>query len=70
MPAYSPLYNFDLTGIQADLIIYALNNIELNDIEDDERRKIVDTLSTSKRSFSPRYDPLSEWIDDDPICDI
>lgn len=69
MPAYSPLYNFDLTGIQADLIIYCLNNVELNDIEDDERRKIVDTLSSAKRSFSPNYDPLSEWIDD-PICDI
>lgn len=69
MPAFSPLYQFDLTGIQVDLIIYALNNAGLTDVEDDERRKIIDTLQSSNRVFSPRYDPLSEY-DDDPICDI
>ena len=68
MPAFSPLYSYDLTANQVDLIIYCLNNVTLNDIEDDERRKVIQALQNNKR-LSTNYDPLSEWIDD-PICDI
>ena len=69
MPSFSPLYTYDLTATQVDLIIYTLNKVELNSIEDDERCKIIKALENNKR-LSPNYDPLSEWISDEPICDI
>ena len=66
MPAYSPKGTYELTSTQVDLILYCLeftSNLTIG--EDNERRKIVDELT----SFSP----LPYNASDDPYeayCDI
>jgi len=44
MPAFSPMGKYNLTSTQVDLILYALSNVELTPLEDDERRKIIDSF--------------------------
>jgi len=66
MPAYSPKNTYALTSTQVDLILYCLeyaSNLTID--EDNERRKIVEELS----SFSP---PPYNASDDpyEAYCDI
>ena len=44
MPAFSPMGEYKLTATQVDLIVYALKNVELSSLEDDERRKVFQAL--------------------------
>lgn len=66
MPAFSPMGEFKLTSTQIDLIVYALENVELTPIEDDERRKIFHALD--RTTFIPG--PFKPQAPYDNLCDI
>ena len=66
MPAFSPMGEFKLTSTQIDLIVYALENVELTPIEDDERRKIFHALD--RTTFIPG--PFKAQPPYDNLCDI
>ena len=66
MPAFSPKGTYALTSTQVDLILYCLeftSNLTID--EDNERRKIVEELS----SFSPLPYVASEDLYE-AYCDI
>lgn len=67
MPAFSSKRPYTLTSTQVDLILYCLeyaSNLTID--EDNERRKIVDTLmgSYSPSGYVPVEDPYQN------LCDI
>ena len=66
MPAFSPMGEFKLTSTQIDLIVYALNNVELSPIEDDERRKVFQALDRTTYVPGP-FTPPAPY---DNLCDI
>lgn len=66
MPAFSPMGEFRLTSTQIDLIVYALENVELTPIEDDERRKVFQALDRTTYVPGP-FVPSAPY---DTPCDI
>jgi len=62
MPAFTPMSGYNLTPIQIDLILYALNQVELNDVEDNERRKIADVFYTAEPT-NYSEDPYANYCD-------
>ena len=66
MPAFSPMCEFKLTSTQIDLIVYALNNVELSPIEDDERRKVFQALD--RTTYIPG--PFTNQARYNNLCDI
>ena len=66
MPAFSPMGEYNLTSTQIDLIVYALNSVELSPIEDDERRKIFQALDCT--TYIPG--PFKQQEPYDNLCDI
>lgn len=67
MPAYSSKSSYELTAIQVDLIIYALQNLETCSItEDDEKRKVIEALN----SYDYIPGPFTELPPYDNLCDI
>ena len=64
MPAFSSMGNYNLTQTQIDLILYALNKVEMSTLEDNERRKIIDTLQGSEPyPYNPEEDPYANYCD-------
>ena len=67
MPAFSPKSSYELTSTQVDLILYALQNLDVcNRAEDDEKRKIIETL----QSFTYIPGPFKHQAPYDNLCDI
>ena len=66
MPAFSHMSEYKLTATQVDLIVYALNNIELTPLEDDERRKVFQALERTTYVPGP-FKPQPPY---DNLCDI
>ena len=65
MPAFTPRGGYNLTITQVDLILYALNAIEMNDAEDNERRKIAAEFYNASDNTEPNYteDPYANYCD-------
>jgi hypothetical protein len=65
MPAFTPKGGYNLTITQVDLILYALNAIEMNDAEDNERRKIAEEFYNASDNTEPNYneDPYANYCD-------
>ena len=55
MPSFTPRQTYQLSSVQVDLILYALQHMEsvMSDTEQDESRKIVEELETSFTSTDP-----------------
>ena len=67
MPAYSNMGQYRLTDIQVDLILHALGQyITLSTDEDNERRKIVDSLQSGTllpQTYNIYEDPYAFYCD-------
>ncbi len=66
MPAFTPKGGYNLTMTQVDLILYALNAIEMTDAEDNERRKIAEEFYCANLDplpYSPYEDPYANYCD-------
>ncbi len=66
MPAFSPMGQYNLTITQIDLILYALNQVEMTPEEDNERRKIAEEFYCSKldpNPYHPEEDPYANYCD-------
>ncbi len=60
MPSFTPRQTYQLSSVQVDLILYALQHMGgvMSDTEQDESRKIVEELETSFTSTDPYpHDP-------------
>lgn len=66
MPSFSPMGDYSLTSTQVDLILYALNSVELSTTEDNERRKIFEALD--RNNYVPG--PFIEESPYNSLCDI
>ena len=67
MPAYSNMGQYRLTDIQVDLILHALGQyITLSTDEDNERRKIVESLQSGTmlpQTYNTYEDPYAFYCD-------
>jgi hypothetical protein len=67
MPSFTPMGNYNLTITQIDLILYALNQVEMNQEEDNERRKIAEVFYTA--SVEPNNYPPDPYLEHYYTCD-